>query len=211
MRSVRSSLQQARRLGQRAQRRTGSARARRAGGWRATSSSRRRCYAISVFSRSNAATWRSGDEHLAAQPADAVGASSCPASVFDPGVLDDRRQVDLADVVGQSTLRGSKLNAARSAASRLVPHRQQVVDLVDRLALGVQAVQLDVLERPLDLWRLRLELAPTGRPACRAAAAPAAPSRRGRSPSWPASSCPCTRPRPGNCHSGTTIGWPSAS
>ena len=62
--------------------------------------------------------------------------------------------------VGQSTARGSKLNAAWSAASSVVPHRQQVVDLVDRLALGVEAVQLDVLaargrRRALALLELR--------------------------------------------------------
>ena len=55
--------------------------------------------------------------------------------------------------VGQSTARGSKSNAAWSAGVEAVPHRHQVVDLVDRLALGVEAVQLDVLERPLDLRR----------------------------------------------------------
>ena len=34
------------------------------------------------------------------------------------------------------------------------PQTEQVVDLIDRLAFGVQAVQLDVLQCPLDVLTL---------------------------------------------------------
>ena len=57
----------------------------------------------------------------------------------------------------QSTARGSKPNASRSDLGQVVPQRHQVVDLVDRLALGVEPVQLDVLEGALDLEPLALE------------------------------------------------------
>ena len=52
---------------------------------------------------------------------------------------------------------------------------------------------------------------PTTRPACPAGAGAGGPSRPARGWSWPGSSWPWTRPRPGNDHSGTTIGWPSLS
>ena len=59
--------------------------------------------------------------------------------------------------VGQSTARGSNRNWAWSTLSSDVPQREQVVDLIDRLALGVEAVQLDVLEGPFDLEPLLFE------------------------------------------------------
>ena len=59
--------------------------------------------------------------------------------------------------VGQSTPRVERERRPVGVVERR-PHRHQVVDLVDRLALGVQAVQLDVLERPLDLGPLGLQL-----------------------------------------------------
>ena len=62
---------------------------------------------------------------------------------------DVRRPVDHRRVEGE---RGPVVGV------EAVLHRQQVVDLVHGLALGVEAVQLDVLERPLDLHPLRLQL-----------------------------------------------------
>ena len=80
-----------------------------------------------------------------------------PGCRLDPGVVDDRRQVDLVDVV--RPVDGARIEPELrlvDAVERL-PERQQVVDLVDRLALRVEAVQLDVLERPFDLQPLLLE------------------------------------------------------
>ena len=96
-------------------------------------------------------------EHLAAQAGGAVGRRLARRRL-DPGVLDDRRQVDLADVRRPVDGRGIEGERRLVGGVEPVPHRQQVVDLVDRLALGVEAVQLDVLERPLDLHPLGLEL-----------------------------------------------------
>ena len=50
------------------------------------------------------------------------------------------------------------LKSARSCSPIPVPEAEQVVDLVDRFALRVQAVQLDILECGLDLGPLLLEL-----------------------------------------------------
>ncbi len=47
----------------------------------------------------------------------------------------------------------------RSSGARDVVQGEQVVDAVDRLALGVGAVQLDVGERPLGQLALLLDLA----------------------------------------------------
>ena len=91
-----------------------------------------------------------------------------------------------------------------------LPHRHQVVDLVDRLALGVQAVQLDVLERPLDLDALGLQaggelgLLAAQRQRLEHLLAAVMSDFARWSWAW-------TRPRAGNRNSGTTIGWPSAS
>ena len=68
--------------------------------------------------------------------------------------------------VGQSTTRRVEGERGPVVGVEAVPHRQQVVDLVDGLALGVEAVQLDVLERPLDLHPLGLQLGRRTRPAC---------------------------------------------
>ncbi len=64
-------------------------------------------------------------------------------------MLHDRRQVDVADVV--VPVDGAGIEPERVALVRvdLVPQREQVVDAVDRFALGVRAVQLDVRERAL--------------------------------------------------------------
>ena len=84
------------------------------GGWRATSSAPPRCDAISVFSRSNAASWRSGASTWLAQ-AVLAGSGRCvrPAWCCTRAWLDDRRQVDLGGRSGPSrSTRGSKQNVA---------------------------------------------------------------------------------------------------
>ena len=53
--------------------------------------------------------------------------------------------------------RGSKQNVAWSSGVERVPAGEEAVDPVDRLALGVGAVELDVGERSLDLLPLALE------------------------------------------------------
>ncbi len=125
-----------------------------------------------------------GVEDLLAHPRHAIGADRWSRRGLDPGVLDDRRQVDLGDV-------GRPVDAARvDVEVRLVggveavPDLHQVVDLVDRLALGVQPVELDVGQRPLDLECASSRSARPTRPAVHGAAGGAGPSRRGRASSW---------------------------
>ena len=99
-----------------------------------------------------------GVEHLLAHAGHAIGAGRRSWRGLHPGVLDDRRQVDLGDV-------GRPVDAARVDVEvgpvggvEAVPDLHQVVDLVDRLALGVEPVELDVGQRPLDLEALHLDL-----------------------------------------------------
>ena len=68
--------------------------ARRAGGWPATSSDSTTFDAMSVFSRSNAARWRSGESTWRAAGRARLGPVRLARRGLDPGVLDDRRQVD---------------------------------------------------------------------------------------------------------------------
>ena len=98
-----------------------------------------------------------GVEHLAPQARHPVGAARRAGRGLDPSVLDDRGQVDLGDVAGP--VDDPRVEAERLAVGVVerVPQGDQVVDLVDRLALGVEAVQLDVLQRRLDLVALGLE------------------------------------------------------
>ena len=192
--------------------RSGAARRGRGGGWPARRRTSTTLEAMSVFSRSKAARWRSGRQHLAPQPVvRGSGPVRAPGRGPDPGVLDDRRQVDLADVaVPVDRPRGSKQNVGLVVGVRRVPQGEQPVDAVDGLALGVGAVELDVAEGPLGLLAPLLDGgAPLGL---------LAPQRQRRDSTFSArsstvlarSSWPCTRPRPGNDHSGTTMGWPVA-
>ncbi len=87
-------------------------------------------------------------EHLLAQPGHPVGRLRGARCGLDAGVLDDRRQVDLGDVGRPVDRAGVEVERRPVVVVELAPREHQVVDLVDRLALGVQAVQLDVLERP---------------------------------------------------------------
>ena len=95
---------------------------------------------------------RSGDEHLAPQPLRRGPCVVLRRRRLDPGVLDDRRAGGSCGCTSASRRpAGRSRSRAWSPGVELVPHLHQLVDLVDRLALGVQAVQLDVLEGPLDL------------------------------------------------------------
>ena len=90
--------------------------------------------------------------------------------------------------------------------------REQAVDAVDRLALGVGAVELDVGERPLGQLPLLLDLGrPLGLRARGAAATASARSARSSSVLAALELALHAAPRPGNDHSGTMIGWPSLS
>ncbi len=137
--------------------RSATARRGRGGASPATSSSRRRCWR-SACSRGR--TRRGG----AWGRAPGGAAARCGRCAVLPGTVLTRACWTIEGrwivrmYVGQSTSRGSKANAARSRVVEPLPHRHQVVDLVHGLALGVQAVQLDVLERPLDLHPLGLQL-----------------------------------------------------
>ena len=102
-----------------------------------------------------------GREHVVAQPGRAVLGARLARRALHAGVLDHRREVDLVDVlrpVDRARVEGER---GLVVGVEVRPHGEQVVDAVLGLALGVGAVQLDVLERPLDLGLLVLEL---GRP-----------------------------------------------
>ena len=125
-----------------------------------------------------------GVEHLLAHPGHAIGADRRSRRGLHPGVLDDRRQVDLGDV-------GRPVDAARVDVEvgpvggvEAVPDLHQVVDLVDRLALGVEPVELDVGRAPARPRGASSRSARPTRPAVHAAAGGAGPSRRGRASSW---------------------------
>ena len=72
-------------------------------------------------------------------------------------MLDDRGQVNVVDVVIPIDDAGVEVEVALVVSIECVPQAEQVVDLVDRFALGVQAIQLDVFERPLDVLPLRFQ------------------------------------------------------
>ena len=90
-------------------------------------------------------------EHLAAQPVRRGSRRCARRRGPHPGVLDDRGQVDVVDVGGPVDDPG--VEAERRLVGLVEPLEagQQAVDAVDRLALGVGPVQLDVAEGPLGL------------------------------------------------------------
>ena len=104
-------------------------------------------------------------EHLLAHACHAVGADRRSRRGLHPGVLDDRRQVDLGDVGRPVDAARVDVEVAAVGLVEAVPDLHEIVDLVDRLALGVEPVELDVGQRPLDLEALRLDLrGPLGLP-----------------------------------------------
>ena len=78
--------------------------------------------------------------------------------VLTRACFDDRGEVDLGDVGRPVDRPRVEVERRSVGVVEFAPREHQVVDLVDRLALGVEAVQLDVGERPLDLGALRLDL-----------------------------------------------------
>ena len=103
-----------------------------------------------------------GGEHLAPQPVGPVLDRAPARRRAHPGVLHDRGQVNVVHVGGPVDHPGVE---AEGGPVGLVQGReagQQPLDAVDRLALGVGAVQLDVAEGALGLLALLLQL---GRPA----------------------------------------------
>ena len=166
-----------------------------------------------MFSRSKAASWRSGESTWRAQ-AVLAGLGRCGRRAWcAPGrasTTDGRWMLgDVAVPVDDAGVEAER--RAWSSAVERVPQGEQPVDAVDGLALGVGAVELDVAEGPLGLLALLLERgAPLGLLAPQRQGAEHA-SRPARAGLWARVSWPCTRPRPGNDHSGTTMGWPLAS
>ena len=96
-------------------------------------------------------------EHLAAQAVLALLAGAAARRGAHAGVLDDRRQVDLGRVVVPVDDPRVEAEGGLVLGIEGGPALQQAVDAVDRLALGVGAVELDVGEGPLDLLALLLE------------------------------------------------------
>ena len=100
-----------------------------------------------------------GGEHLAAEPGGAgIGAAGAGAGGhLEAGLLHHRRQVHLLHVVGPVDDGGIEAERRPVVASERIPELQQPVELVDRLALGVGAVQLDVLVGPAQLLAALIE------------------------------------------------------
>ena len=94
-----------------------------------------------------------GCEHLAAEPGGAgIGAAGAGAGGhLEAGLLNHRRQVHLLHVVGPVDNGGIEAERRPVVVVERLPELQEPVELVDRLALGVGAVQLDVLVGPAQL------------------------------------------------------------
>jgi hypothetical protein len=152
---------------------------------------------MSVFSRSKAPSWRSGASTWRRSRSARVG-PVLPRRGLDPGVLDHRRQVDLGDVA--VPVDDPRVEAERRpvvAGQAAVPQLEQVLDAVDRLALGVGAVELDVGEGPLDLARA-CSSSRADHSACLPRSGSVCSAFSARSSTTLARfSWPCTRPRPG--------------
>ena len=200
------------RLGQRLQRRSGAGRPAAAGGWPATSSDATTFEAMSVFSRSKAARWRSGSSTWRRSR------SSRCSPVRPPGVVRTR---------ACSTTDGRWI-----VGDVVVPVDDPRVEAEGGLVLGVEArprARAGGRRRRSPRTRRRRRRARRrrgpGRPprasprawppssAClpRSGSGWQHPLGRARWRSWPARAGPAPGPRPGNDHSGTTMGWPSAS
>ena len=110
-----------------------------------------------MFSRSKAARWRSGERMALRARSARLGWLELAGRGADPGVLDDRGEVDVADV--GVPVDGGRVEAERPAVVGVhpVPQGQQAVDPVEGLGLGVGAVELDVAEGPVGQQVLLLE------------------------------------------------------
>ena len=116
-----------------------------------------------MFSRSKAAKWRGGVQDLTAQPVLPLLADPSAGCGPHASVLHHRRQVDLGGVVIPVDDAGVEAERGLVLGLELLPAGEQPIDAVDRLALGVGAVELDVGERPLDLLPLALQGGRPGR------------------------------------------------
>ena len=90
-------------------------------------------------------------------PVGPVGLDRLAGRRAHPGVLDDRRQVDLADVGGP--VDGGRVEAEGRPVVLVhaVPQGQEPVHPVERVGLGVGAVELDVAEGPVGQQVLLLQ------------------------------------------------------
>ena len=152
-----------------------------------------------------------GGEDGLAGPVGAVGLGRPARRRADPGVLDDRGEVDVADVGGPSRRR---------------PDRGRTPDGRPRPSGPTGPGGGPPGSGPRSRCRRRTARRSRG-PGRPAGAAPRGrPSRPPAGPGWAGTRPParpgpwpgdardswrCTRPRPGNDHSGTTMGWPSLS
>ena len=138
-------------------------------------------------------------QHLAPEPVHAVLAPALARRRLDPGVLDDRGQVHLADV-------GAPVDDARVEPEGLpVVGRERLLhrrgggrpSRAPRTRRSCRRARRSPGPAPARSGAPRA--GPTTRPACPAAAASGAPSRTPRAPSWPASAgpapCPARRTR----------------
>ena len=167
--------------------------------------------AMSVFSRSKAAKWRAGSSTWRRSRSSRFSPVRPPGVGAHAGVLDDRRQVDLGGVVvpvddpGVEAERGLVLGVEARPSARAGGRRRRSPRTRRRRRRARRR------RGPARPPRASPRGWPPTRPACRGAAATAATrSPRSMAP-LARSSWRCTRPRPGNDHSGTMIGWPSAS
>ena len=113
--------------------------------------------AINVFSRSNAARWRSG-ESTARRPRSWRERPARDARGANPRMVDDRREVDVGHVV--RPVDGARVERERRPVVRVErrPERLQAGVVEHRFGLGVRAVELDVAEGALGLALALFEL-----------------------------------------------------
>ncbi len=113
--------------------------------------------AMSVFSRSKAARWRSGERTCSRRRPWRSEVVRPAALGPHAGLGDDRRQVDLLHVGRPVDGAGVEAEGLPVDVVEGLPAGQQVVDAVDGLALGVGAVELDVADGALGLLPLVLQ------------------------------------------------------
>ena len=165
---------------------------------------------MSVFSRSNAARWRPGASTAARSRCVARRAGAPARRRAHARVLHDGRQVHLGDVVRPVDRTRVERERRAVLVVELIPDVHEAVDAVDRLALGVRAVELDVAQRPFDVGPALLESSGHLCGSGRAPAAPRTPSRPARACAWLAAAGPAPCLGRGRTSRATTIGWPGA-